>query len=198
MPGDDRARVGRPAAIMPQNGTSATAKILDNESGRLTATAGHFIAGQDLPQLRAKIEKVEGEPMKAADDLRVSAARRLLATPCQPDAMGADALRRLLAKYRRHVTRLLAAIADQPAPSAAGPDAAGPDAAATLGRDDLMTVLGALHDAARYRSLRMADCALCTPGRQCERHAADAAVAARYRALASALGDYRERQAHVS
>jgi hypothetical protein len=36
--------------------------------------------------------------MKVADDVRVSAARRLLAAPRQPDAMSADALRRLLAQ----------------------------------------------------------------------------------------------------
>jgi hypothetical protein len=45
-----------------------------------------------------RLRKPKVKPMKVADDVRVSAARRLLAAPRQPDAMSADALRRLLAQ----------------------------------------------------------------------------------------------------
>jgi hypothetical protein len=83
-----------------------------------------------------RLRKPKVKPMKVADDVRVSAARRLLATPRQPDAMSADALRCLLAKWQRHVTRLVAAVADQPAASAVLPGGT-----PGLARDDLMTAL---------------------------------------------------------
>jgi len=48
-----------------------------------------------------------------ADRLAVNAARRLLATAPQPDRMNTGQLRGLLAKYQRHVHRLLVAVDSQ-------------------------------------------------------------------------------------